>query len=72
MWLYGANEGAEKFAIDLGGDGIHIDTRLGEKLACVLDVVDTRGLEGNIGKSGSDKPRAIVLLFERARHATDP
>src|ERR1035438_6902876 len=70
--LHGADKGAHEFAVDLGADRVHVDSRLGEELAGVLDAVDTGGFEGDPVEAGGGDLGQILVFFERAGNAADP
>src|ERR1017187_2962956 len=70
--LHGADEGAHEFSVDFGGDGLHVDARLGEELAGVLDAVDAGGFDGDLVEAGGGQLGALFVLFERAGNAADP
>src|ERR1039458_968121 len=70
--LHGADEGAHEFSVDFGGDGLHVDARLGEELAGVLNAVDAGGFDGDLVEAGGGQLGAIFVFFKRAGDAADP
>src|SRR5271157_719102 len=70
--LHGADEGAHEFAVDLRGDRIHVDARLGEELAGVRNAVDAGGFDRDLVEAGGSQLGAILVFFERAGNAADP
>src|SRR5580692_8957717 len=72
FWFGGANEGAEKLAIDLWSQRVDVDSLLGEKFASVLGAIDARGLDFDLGEAGCCQLAAVVVFFQGSGDATDP
>src|SRR5580692_11439155 len=72
FWFGGANEGAEKLAIDLWSQRVDVDSLPGEKFASVLGAIDARGLDFDLGEAGCCQLAAVVVFFQGSGDATDP
>ena len=70
--LFGADEGAHEFAVDLRGDGIGVDSLGGEKLAGIFDAIDSSRFDGNLLKVRRVEQRVVLRFFQRACHAAYP
>ncbi len=70
--LHGADEGAEKFAVDLWSEGVDVDSLPGEKFAGVFGAIDAGGLDCNLLEAGSGQLAAVVVFFESSGDAADP
>src|ERR1700678_2817049 len=70
--LCGADEGAEKFAVDLRGDGVDVEALTGKKFTGIFDFINARGLDFGRGKPGALEFAEIIAFFERTRDAPDP
>jgi hypothetical protein len=53
LGLGGADEGAQKLTLHLGGNGIDIDAGLAQEVASVFNVVVASGFEGDSRKACS-------------------
>ena len=66
------DEGAEELVFYLGSDGVHVNAGLGEKLSCILDVVDPRRLDRSILESSTRQLGDVLVVFERACDTANP
>src|SRR6267142_1452314 len=68
----GANEGADKFAVDEWGDFFDVEAGGSEKIASFLDFVNASGLDVHGFETGGIKFVAVFILLECAGAAADP
>src|SRR5882724_11220262 len=68
----GANEGADKFAVDEWGDFFDVEAGGSEKIASFLDFVNASGLDVHGFETGGIKFVAVFVLLECAGDAADP
>ena len=70
--FHGAEEGAQKFSVDLRSESVDIDSLPCEKFARVLGAIDARGLDVNLLESGGRQLAAVFALFAARRQCNRP
>src|ERR1039458_1434622 len=71
-WLHGSDESTHEFALDLRGNGIHINAFTDQKCSCVLDVVNPGRFDIDRFKSCPCELFGIFRVSERPRDAPNP
>src|SRR5262249_62203836 len=67
-----SHEGAHELAVHLRRDGVDIEARSFYELARVVRPIDSGWFQVDCLEAGLGKLRAVFVLLERARHASDP
>src|SRR5579859_1845678 len=70
--LHGANECAQDFAVDLRSHGVDINAAIAEEFAGIFGAINASRLNLNLVETRLRQLAAVILLFERARHAAYP
>src|SRR5665647_205230 len=71
-WLHGSDESTHEFALDLWGNGIHINALADQECSCVLDVVNSGRFNIDRFKSCRCELFGIFRVSERPRDAPNP
>src|SRR5689334_1872380 len=68
----GADEGTHEFTLDLWRDLVYIDSLPAKESPCVLDIVNARGVDVDVGKTSLRQLRNVFVILKRTGDTSNP